>query len=216
MEKLFIIRPWRGSFFEKQNDFNKEAYEQFSDVFLVRNTCADNIREYYINNDKKEMILEAKCQLNRGILEIIELHSPKAYNKSVLKIQKNALGYVVLKEEIIIGKIQIAKDCLSFSNVDNEVLYSATLVSADADYQPLDLKTISNYFYKIELHFELNGKDNKNLGKYYFALHNIDLTRDKKILFDRHIAIALAIIIEEVIVILIKPFKPSIPEGSYC
>lgn len=210
MGKIIRIRPWRGSFFEKQNDFDKEAYERFSDVFLVRNACTDNIREYHINNDNKELLLEAKCQLNRGILEMIELHSPKSYNRPVLKIQKDALGYVVLKEEVTIGKIQMGKDCLSFSNVDNEVLYSATLVSADTDYQPLDIKTISNYYYKIELHFELNGKDNKNFGKYYFALHNIDLTRDKKILFDRHIAIALAIIIEEVIVTLIKPIKPLI------
>jgi len=37
----------------------------------------------------------------------------------------------------------------------------------------------------------------------------VDLTRDKKILFDRHIAIVLAIIIEEVIVTLIKPIRPS-------
>jgi len=216
MKKLLMIRPWRGSFFEKQNDFDKEAYEQFSDVFLVRNTCTDNIREYHINNAKKELISEAKCQFNRGILEMIELHSPKAYNESVLKIQKDALGYVVRKEEVTIGKIQLAKDCLSFSNIDNEVVYSATLVSADTDYQSLDLKTISNYFYKIELHFELRGKDNKNWGRYYFALHNIDLTRDKKILFDRHIAIVLAIIIEEVIVTLIKPIRPSIAEGTYC
>jgi hypothetical protein len=177
---------------------------------LVRNTCTDIIREYHINNDEKELILEAKCLLNFGILEMIELYSPKDNNKTVLKIQKDALGYVVLKEEAPIGKIQIAKDYLSFSNVDDEVLYSATLVSADTDYQPLDLKSISKYFYKIELHFELSGKDNKNLGKYYFALHNIELTCDKRILFDRLIAIALAIIIEEVIVTLIKPIKPQI------
>lgn len=215
MKKNLIIRPWRGSFFEKQNDFDKETYERFSDISLIRNNCTDNIREYYINNDKKELILEAKCQFNRGILEMIELYSPKIYSESVLKIQKDALGYIVRKEEITIGKIQIAKDCLCFSNVDNEVLYSATLVSSDMNYQPLDLKMISNYFYKIELHFELCGKDNENFGKYYFALHNIDLTLDKKILFDRHIAITLAIIIEEVIVTLIKPIKPLISGGLY-
>jgi len=90
MKKLLIIRPWRGSFFKKQKDFDKEVSERFSEVFLVRNTCTDIIREYQINNDKKELILEVKCKLNRGILEMIELHSPKAYNKSVLNIQKDA------------------------------------------------------------------------------------------------------------------------------
>jgi hypothetical protein len=213
MKKLFKIRPWRVSFFKRQNDFDEGNYERFCDLSLTRNSRTDNVREYQINNDKEELVLEANCQLSSGILEIIELYYPKTYDKSVLKIQKKISEYVVLKEEIAIGKIQIEETRLCFSNVDNEVLYSATLVSADKGYQPLELKAISDYFYNIELHFSLNGKDNKNWGKYYFALHNLDLTCDKKILFDRYIAIALAIMIEEVIVTLIKPIKPTIGRG---
>ena len=210
MKKLLSIRPWRVSFFKKQNDSDKETYEQFSDVFLVRNTHKDNIKTYQINNDKKELVLEVRCHFNNEILDVIELYSLEAYCRSVLKARKESSGYIVVKEEVTIGKLQIQKDRLCFLNVDNEVVYSAILVSADNFYQPLELKVISDYFYKIELHFIFKGKGNKNLGKYFIALHNLDLTRDKNILFDRHIAIALAIIIEEVIAISIKPIKLSL------
>lgn len=216
MKKIPTIRPWRVSFFQKQSESDKKLYEQLSDLYLVRNTYKDNLQDYQINNDKKEPVLKAKCHRNSGTLDVIELYCPDGYNGPVLKVQKDSSDYVIIKEEVVIGRLQIQKDRLCFLNLDNEVICSAILVNADNYYQPLDLVLISEWFNKIRLHFIFKGKDNEKLGKYFVALRNLDLTRDKKILLNRHIAIALAIIIDEVIATSIKPLPPIGIDSGLC
>jgi hypothetical protein len=213
MTKNPTIRPWRVSFFQKQNDFDKLIYERFSDLYLARTTYKDNIIGYQIKNDQKELILDSKLYLNHGILEEIELYSPEDYNRSLLNVRKDSTEYVFLKDEVFIGKLQILKDRLCFLDVDSEVVYSAILVSGDNSCQPLDLMKIPDWYYKFELQFIFRGKSKRSFGKYFIALRNLDLTTDKKVRLNRHIAVTFAIVINETFLTSIKPIKPHFPGG---
>ncbi len=211
--KHLNIRPWRVSFFQKQNEFNKQIYEQFSDLYLIRTNYKNNIIGYQIKNDQKELVLDSKLHINHGVLEAIELYSPEDYSRAILNVRKDSTEYIFVKDEVFIGKLQILKDRLCFLDVDSEVVYSAILVSGDNSCQPLDLMKISDWYYKFELQFIFKGKNKRGFGKYFIALRNLDLTMDKKVRPNRHIATAFAIIINETFLTSIKPIKPNLPGG---
>lgn len=216
MKKSRMIKPWRASFFQNLSEGDKKLYDQLSDLYLVKKVYKDKVI-YQINNDKKEVVLEAKCYLKCGSLVDIELYSRESYNRLVLNLRKDIPDYVVIKDESTIGKLQILEDRLYFINLENEIVYSAILVSAYNSYRPMKLTLISEWFYKTEFHFAFKGKENDNLGRYFMALCNLDLTCDKKVVFNRYIASLLAIFIDVVIASLIKPLpRTGIGDGFYC
>jgi len=188
---------------EKQNG----SYD-YSDLYLNRNILANDLIEYQILTKEKVIYWSGRCNLNQGKIHSITLCSEHENQEIILQVEKLAgLEYLIKDSQSHIGSIKITDKGLSFNNIGNVEVYTATpeIVADDglgivADWliavdtlKPFSSASTANYFV-------LKGENDEILGKYYISLKNIDLTTDVTGKFDRRIAAIFSMLLDSVLI----------------
>lgn len=175
------------------------------DLYLRKSILASDFVDYQIISKKKIILYRGKCNLSQGRINSIILYSGDANTEIVLQVEKKTIGseYIVKDRESALGLIIITKSGLSYNNIDNNVIHTATLETAVDDglgvvadwLVALDTLTVFSSESKFN-YFILKGKDGETLGKYLTPLQNLDLTADTENKYDKRIAIIFSIIID--------------------
>ncbi|SMC94113.1 hypothetical protein [Sporomusa malonica] len=203
-EKEKIIEKFTESEKEKSNSPN-----DYSDLYLARSILTNELIEYQILNKEKLMFGRSRCILNQGKVHSITLYSGHANKEIVLQVSEEIAGlkYLIKDSQSIIGSIKITDKGLSFNNIDNISIYTATPENvtddgfgAVADWA-IALDTLQGYSSSSKFnYFMLKGECNETLGKYYMSLRNIDLTPDTNSKFDRRIATIFSIFLDTTLI----------------
>jgi hypothetical protein len=181
----------------------------YSDIYLTRSILANNLIEYQILNKEKLMFWSGRCNLNQGKIHSITLYSGHANKEIVLQVSEEIVGleYLIKDSQSIIGSIKIIDNGLSFNNIDNIPIYTATPenviddgLGVVADWA-ISLDTLQGYSSASKFnYFMLKGESSETLGKYYMSLRNIDLTPDTNNKFDRRIATIFSMFLDSALI----------------
>ena len=193
-----------------------EMLSSDTDLYLSSNISND-IVNYWIKNQENVVVSEAKCILNGGVIDLIQLYLQKvdeALNQVVIK-ELNSDNYLVKEGELILGSIKVKQDSLYFYDTNNTAIYSCILDEVDKDEMDQAINSILNIasFFsvstaneKTEIFF-MKDREEELIGKYFFALHNLDLNTGSKNNIDKRIPLIFAIIIDIQIQLALKNIK---------
>lgn len=191
-----------------ENEKPNSSYD-YSDLYLTRNILTNDLIEYQILNKEKSMYWSGRCNLNQGKIYSITLCSGHENKEMILQVRKELVGleYLIKDSQSVIGNIKITDKGLSFEDIDNISIYTATPenetddgLGAVADWL-IAMDTLNPFSSASKVnYFTLKGENNEVLGKYYMSLKNIDLTTDTNEKFDRRIAVIFSIMLDSALI----------------
>jgi uncharacterized membrane protein YdcZ (DUF606 family) len=207
--RRFIKKEEKEKVIEKytENEIQNSSYD-YNDLYLTRNILATDLIEYQILSKEKVIYWSGRCNLNQGKIHSLTLCSEHENKEIILQVEELAgLEYIIKDSQSLIGSIKITDKGLSFNNIDNVPMYTATpenvtddglgmvadwLIAIDT-LKPFSSASTANYFV-------LKGENDEILGKYYISLKNIDLTIDATGKFDRRIAVIFSMLLDSVLI----------------
>lgn len=195
---------------EKEEDLKKDdinsmggCIDNNNDLYLREKNISSNLREYQVENCKKEIIWYSKCMLSRGNIQSIELYSSKPNIEMNLQVAKSPdeLRFIINDKKTAIGYLNVEKNGLFFSDLTEHKI--VTVYEEEQTQESEDINTAYMIATltpfpgsKKPKQYLIKGKSTQILGKYYLSIHNIDLTPDINCEFDRRMAIIAAIFLE--------------------
>ncbi len=197
-----LNKPILGELIEKETEDNEISLNNDTDLYLFSNR-QENVVNYWIKNHENIVIFQAECKLDNGIIELIQLYSQKADDAPALCIIKiDSDNYLVKDGQLIFGSLKVNKDSLYFYDANNIAVYSSIFddfyenelnqamdnILCIASLSPVDNKKSKILFIK--------DRTEKLIGKYFFALRNLDLDLGKKDNIDIRIPLIFSILVD--------------------
>lgn len=193
-------------FKKKENEERREldfSSASLNDLFLVPLFDAEQRGEYKVIDAEGGVCFQVCCTFLQQRLEALSLLPVQFEKTTDLQLLRENNAYLVLEAERLIGRIRRDRTGWSFILPDESILCSAKSECLKGDGLGavsdalLSFETLSVYSSASKTDKLLFcGRNEAVLGAYYPALRNIDLSGDDEQIFDRRIAVLLAIIFE--------------------
>ncbi len=195
-------KPILGELIEKETEGNEASLNNDTDWYLFSDR-RENVVNYWIKNPENVVVFQAECKLDNGIIELIQLYSQKADDAPALcTIKINSDNYMVKDGQLVLGSLKVNKDSLYFYDANNMAIYSSIFdefyeselnqamdnIMCIASLSPVDNKKSKILFIK--------DRTEKLIGKYFSALHNLDLDLGKRDNIDIRIPLIFSILVD--------------------
>lgn len=192
---------------KSDSDFWKPpvGFEANSDLYLARSVQSRTLIEYQIKNKDGAVLWSGRCRLDKGGLRSIECYSGQATDDMNFGIvrEKDGQGFRLTDRQSAVGAIRVTDKGLSFYDLDGLLAYSAVMEEINED----GLDVVIDWILTLETgrplsrdyesrYFLLNKAGQGSLGKYFWALNNLDLTADIYNDLDRRVAVVFALFID--------------------
>lgn len=187
-------------------EFLKSLYRWSSvdDLYLTKSIRRESLLAYQIRNRKGAVIWSAQGKLDQGGVRSIRIASATE-NSPALRadMKRDSAGYLLTEGPAEIGVVEGTARGLEFRDSQGKVKYTATLEEVDQDCTgiiadwALTLDTGTPFSReKKECCFLIRKEEAGILGKYFWALDNLDLTYGKADETDKKMAVLLSILID--------------------
>ncbi|MDR3592092.1 MAG: hypothetical protein P4N41_20740 [Negativicutes bacterium] len=177
--------------------------EADSDLYLLRQVRSMGLLEYRIRNKDGTEVWQGECRLDReGVLSIGGCSGAGGQVFELVRA-KSGEGFLLSDSQAELGVLKVTGKGLSFTEPDGHPAYAAVMEEENED----GLDVVINWILTLDTgrplarnkeasYFLFNKEAKGALGKYFWALNNLDLTADLDGDFDRKVAVAFAVFID--------------------